>query len=86
MHLLQQKLMKTTTQWNNKKLRRGLSRMVKIHQAGTMDLANNKGRVMVLSKNNNTLKFMGGSRSSDNVNINSETHWRKKASRSKEAH
>ena len=59
MHLLQQKLMKSTTRWNDKKLRRGLSGMVIIHQSGTMDLAYNKSRVMGLGKSNNTLKLVG---------------------------
>ena len=42
MHLLQQKLAKSTTRWNNKKLRRGLSRVVIIHQSGTVDLVYKK--------------------------------------------
>ena len=58
MHLLQQKLMKSTTRWNNKKLRRGLSGMVIMHQSGTVDLVYNKSGVMDLSVRNNTLKLV----------------------------
>ena len=57
MHLLQQKLAKSTTRWNDKKLRRGLSGMVIIHQLGTVDLAYNKGGVTGLSASINTLKL-----------------------------
>ena len=59
MHLLQQKLARSTTRWNNKKLRRGLIRMVIIYQLGTVDLAYNKSRVMGLSMSNKTLKLAG---------------------------
>ena len=59
MHLLQQKLMKSTTRWNDKKLRRGLSGMVIIHQSGTIDLTYNKSGVTGLSMGNNTLKLVG---------------------------
>ena len=59
MHLLQKKLAKSTTRWNDKKLRRGLSGMVVIHQSGTMDLAYNKSGVMGLSTTNKMLKLMG---------------------------
>ena len=59
MHLLQQKLMKSTTRWNDKKLRRGLIRVVIIRQSGTMDLAYNKSGVMGLGMSNNTLKLAG---------------------------
>ena len=59
MHLLQQKLMKSITRWNDKKLRRGLSRMVIIHQLGTVDLAYNKSGLTVLSTSNNALKLAG---------------------------
>ena len=58
MHLLQQKLTKSTTRWNEKKLRRGLSRMVIIHQLGTVDLTYNKSWVTGLSTSNNTLKLV----------------------------
>ena len=59
MHLLQQKLAKSTTRWNDKKLQRGLSRVVIIHQLGTMDLVYNKSGVMGLSISNNILKLVG---------------------------
>ena len=59
MHLLQQKLAKSTTRWNNKKLRRGLNGMVIIHQLGTVDLVYNKSGVTGLSVSNNTLKLVG---------------------------
>ena len=59
MHLLQQKLTKSTTRWNDKKPRRGLSRMVIIHQSGTVDLVYNKSGVTGLSTSNNTLKLAG---------------------------
>ena len=59
MHLLQQKLTKSTTRWNNKKLQRGLSRRVTIHQAGTMDLMYGKGGFTGLSMSNNMLKLVG---------------------------
>ena len=59
MHLLQQKLMKSTTRWNDKKLRRGLSRVVIIHQSGTVDLAYNKSGVTGYSASNNMLKLVG---------------------------
>ena len=57
MHLLQQKQTKSTTRWNDKKLRRGLSGMVIIHQSGTVDLVYNKSGVMGASTSNNTLKL-----------------------------
>ena len=59
MPLLQQKLMKSTTRWNDKKLRRGLSGMVIIHQSGTVDLVYNKSGVTGLSASNNILKLVG---------------------------
>ena len=59
MHLLKQKLTKSTTRWNNKKLQRGLRRVVTINQSGTVDLAYNKSWVMGLSTSNNPLKFVG---------------------------
>ena len=57
MHLLQQKLTKSTTRWNDKKLRRRLSGMVIIHQLGTVDLTYNKSGVTGLSTSNNMLKL-----------------------------
>ena len=59
MHLLQQKLTKSTTRWNGKKLRKGLSRVVIIHEVGTVNLAYNKGGVMGLGMINNMLKLAG---------------------------
>ena len=56
MHLLQQKLRKSTTRWNNKKLQRGLISLVIIYQLGTVDLAYNKSRVMGLSTSNNKIR------------------------------
>ena len=62
MHLLQQKLTKSTTRWNYKKLRRGLSKVVIIYQLGTVDLTYNKNGVTGLSMSNNTLKLTGNRR------------------------
>ena len=59
MHLLQQKLTKSTTRWNDKKLQRGLIRVVIIHQLGIMDLVHNKSGVTSLSVSNNMLKIVG---------------------------
>ena len=59
MHLLQQKLTKSTTRWNDKKLQRGLNRRVTMHQAGTVDLTYRKGGVTGLSMSNNMLKLAG---------------------------
>ena len=59
MHLLQQKLMKSTTRWNDKKLRKWVSRVVIMHQLGTMDFAYNKSGVTGLSMRKNTLKLAG---------------------------
>ena len=57
MYLLQQKLAKSTTRWNDKKIQRGLSRVVIIHQSGTVDLSYNKSGVTGLSASNNMLKL-----------------------------
>ena len=51
--------MKSTTRWNDKKLRRGLGGMVIIYQSGTIDLTYNKSGVMGLSMSNNTVKLAG---------------------------
>ena len=59
MRPLQQKLAKSTTRWNHKKLWIGLSGVVIIHQSGTVDLVDNKSRVMGLSVSNNMLKLAG---------------------------
>ena len=59
MHVSQKKLAKSTTRWNDKKLQRGMSRVVIIHQLGTVDLAYNKSGVTGLSISNNTLKLAG---------------------------
>ena len=59
MQLLQQKLAKSTTRWNHYKLQRGLSRVVIVHQLGTVDLAYNKSGVTGLSISNNMLKLVG---------------------------
>ena len=58
-YLLQQKLEKSTTRWNDKKLQRGLSRVVITHQSGTVGLAYNKSGVTGLSMSNNMLKLAG---------------------------
>ena len=62
MHLLQQKLAKSTTRWNDKKLWRGLSKVVIIHQLGTVDIVYNKSGVTGLSMSNNMLKLVGHTR------------------------
>ena len=59
MHLLQQKLAKSTTRQNHQKLQRGLSGVVIIHQLGTMDLAYNKSKATNLGESNNMLKLVG---------------------------
>ena len=59
MHLLQQKQTKSTTRWNDKKLRRGVSGVVIIHQSGTVDLVYNKSGVTGLSTRNNMLELVG---------------------------
>ena len=55
-------LTKSTTRWNDKKLRRGLSRVVIIHQSGTVDLMYNKSGVIGLGMSNNMLKLAGNRR------------------------
>ena len=62
--------------------------MVIIHQLGMVDLVYNKSGVTGLGASNNTLKLVGHSRfrSGNNVNVNSDTHWRNKGSRTNKAH
>ena len=61
-HLLQQKLAKSTARWNYEKHQRGLRGVVIIHQSGTVDLVYNKSGVTGLSASNNMLKLAGHTR------------------------
>ena len=65
--------MKSTTRWNDKKLRRGLSRVVIIHQSGTVDLMYNKSGVTGLGMSNNMLKTRGQQEGTSLVTIRMST-------------
>ena len=65
--------MKSTTGWNDKKLRRGLSRVVIIHQSGTMDLTYNKSRVTGLGDEQQHAETRGQQEGTSPVTIRRST-------------